>query len=68
MKIKECGFYYTLDDTCDLFKESHRGFFSFPCCESIAISQCPYKLFTVGKIEKEELNERIKKIQNERKK
>lgn len=68
MKIKACAYYHTEDDTCDLFKESHRGFYSFPSCEFITISKCPYKLFAVGKIGKEELNETIKKIQNERKK
>ena len=35
MKIKACAYYYTEDDTCDFFKESHRGFYSFPSCECV---------------------------------
>ena len=40
--------------------------FEFVPCENIPISNCPYKLFICGKIDKEELNKRIMEIQKER--
>lgn len=63
MIVKECAFCSkeTLlgnpsEGTCNL---SYNGMKFFEC-ESIPISQCPYKLFICGKIDKEELNKRIK--------
>lgn len=77
MKIKECAHICFKDlwdmpseGTCNLFPDyySNGWLRRFIPCVAVPISKCPYKLFAVGKIGKEELNEMIKKIQNERKK
>ena len=68
MEIKECA--YCSKDTiwgfpskgsCNLFPETYNtvGNYRFNLCEEIPISKCPYKLFSLGKIDKEELNKRI---------
>lgn len=63
MIIKECAFCSkeTLwgdpsEGVCNLSYDGTR----FYECETVAISKCPYKLFMIGKIDKEELNKRIK--------
>lgn len=61
MKIKECAFLRTGNDTCNLFPEL-KPLFHFVECEAIPISKCPYKEFQLGIIDKLELNNKIKKI------
>ena len=79
MEIKECAYisFETLigthkeKGTCNLFyEEENKGKlsyrFKFKPCDSISVEQCPYKLFQVGKIDKEELNKKILNILNEK--
>lgn len=79
MEIKECAYinFETIIGTpknvgtCNLFfDEENKGKlsyrFKFKTCNCISIEQCPYKLFQVGKIDKEELNKKILNILNEK--
>ena len=77
MIIKECAHICFKDlwdmpseGTCNLFPDCYpNGWLRrFIPCVAISISKCPYKLFAVGKIDKEELNKRIMEIQKERNK
>ena len=68
MKITECAYYWTQErgnsyGTCNLFpyeeKRHSINCITFRKCEAVPISECPYKLYNIGKIDKEELNKRI---------
>ena len=63
MKINSCAFLSEEDltgnlscGTCNL--NSNRP------CEHVPISECPYKMFTLKLIDKEELNKRVKEMMN----
>ena len=69
MKIKECAYFIEEPEhvnsygTCNLFPIESKVETRFLYCECISISKCPYKLFMLGKIDKEELNKRIMELQ-----
>ena len=60
MKIKECA-YFWVNETCNLLPHSATAGmgYTFIDCEAVPISECPYKLYNLGKIDKIELNKRI---------
>lgn len=50
--------------TCNLFPQ-YGDFgldYKFIDCEAIPISKCPYKLFKIGEIEKQELHQQVNEI------
>ena len=63
MKIKECA-YLSNEDLLGNLSDGTCNLFNNKLCEQIPISKCPYKMFCLGKITKEELNEKIKTLLN----
>lgn len=71
MKITQCAYYWTQErgyqyGTCNLFPAEDKRHaitcVTFRKCEQVPISECPYKLYNIGKIDKEELNKRIMEL------
>lgn len=62
MKIKECAYFWSEKEECNLFPYKSKVELFFLCCEAIPISKCPYKLYVNKKIDKEELNKQIRNI------
>lgn len=71
MKITECAYFNKKErgvsyGTCDLFPQEEKRYsincVTFRKCEAVPISECPYKLYNIGKIDKEELNKRIMEL------
>ena len=68
MIIKECAYYMNESligspaEHCRLFPQVYSPLkdYRFIPCVAVSISKCPYKLFMLGKIDKEELNKRVK--------
>lgn len=60
MNIKQCAFN---GKVCNLITREENNTTFFDCCDMIAISRCPYKLFIKGLISKEKLNEKIKELE-----
>lgn len=62
MIIKQCAFN---GDVCNLIYRNEQGTIFYDDCEQVAISRCPYKLFSKGLITKEQLNEKVKELRND---
>jgi hypothetical protein len=70
MKITECAYYMNESligspaEHCSLFPQVYSPLkdYRFIPCVAVPISKCPYKLFMLGKIDKEELNKRIMEL------
>lgn len=62
MEVPECAYYWQTEDfitpkgTCNLLPEKHPCFTYFRDCEIIPISECPYKQYICGQIDKITLN------------
>ena len=56
MNIKQCAFN---SNVCNLIVRKEQAQTFFDCCDAVAITRCPYKMFIKGLITKEKLNEMI---------
>lgn len=69
MIIKECAYFLKQPEhvnsygTCNLFPIKSKLELRFLYCECIPSGKCPYKMYMAKLIDKEELNKRIKEIQ-----
>ena len=71
MQILECAYCYkgiswigTKMSTCGLIHEHTKATDTYYECEQVPISKCPYKLYSLGKIDKIELNKRVGELTN----